>query len=98
MLGHQLGQNLVLGSDFLLQPRDAFLLGLATAAVFGLESGGAVLKEVLLPAVEYRRLQGELVAELRDRLAVHQIPPQNGDLLFGCVVLSLFPHASSPLA
>ena len=98
MLGHQFGENFVLGSDFLLQPRDAFLLGLATAAILGLESGGAVFKEFFLPTVENRRLKYQLVAELRDRLVVNQMPPQNGDLLFGCVVLSLLSHASSPLA
>ena len=98
MLGHQLGENFVLGLDFLLQPRDAFLLGLATAAVVGLESGGAVFKELFLPAVENRRLKRQPVAELRDRLVVDQMPPQNSDLLFGCVVLSLLLHASSPLA
>ena len=98
MLGHQLDENFVLGSDFLLQPRDAFPLGLVTAAVLGLESGGAVLEELFLPTIENRRLKYQLVAELRDRLVVNQMPPQNGDLLFGCVVLSLLSHASSPLA
>ena len=98
MFGHQFGENFVIGSDFLLQPRDAFLLGLATAAVLGLESGGAVLEELFLPTIENRRLKRQLVAELRDRLVVNQMPPQNGDLLFGCAVLSLLPHASSPLA
>jgi hypothetical protein len=95
VLGHQFGENFVLGLDFLLQPRDAFLLGLATAAILGLESGGAVLKEFFLPAVENCRLKCQLVAELRDRLVVDQMPPQNGDLLLGGVVLSLLPHASS---
>ena len=37
--------------------------GLTTAAVVGLEGGGSVLKELLLPAVEHRRLQRQLVAE-----------------------------------
>ena len=45
-------------------PLDAFLFGLATAAVAGLEGSGSVFKELLLPAVEYRRLQRQLVAEL----------------------------------
>ena len=98
MLGHQLGQNFILGLDLLLQPLDAFLLGLAAAAVLGLEGGGSVLKELFLPAVENRRLQQQLVAELRDRLLVHPMPSQNGDLLFGCVVLSCFSQAFPPLA
>ena len=98
MLGHQLGEHFVLGLDFLLQPRDAFLLGGTAVAGLGLEGGGAVLKEFFLPAVEYRRLRGEFVADLRDRLVLDQMAPQNADLLFGCVVLSLLPHASSPFA
>ena len=65
MLGHQLGQNLILGLDLLFQSRDAFLFGLTIAAVLGLEGGGSVLKELLLPAIENRRLQRQLVAELR---------------------------------
>ena len=92
------GENFVLDLDFLLQPRDAFPFGLATAAVVGLESGGAVLKELFLPAAENRRLKRPLVAELRDRLLVDQMPPQKGGLLLGCAVLWLLPHASSPLA
>ena len=98
MLGHQLGQNFILGLDLLLQPLDAFLFGLATVAVAGLEGSGSVFKELLLPAVEHRRLQRPFVAELRDRLLVHQMPSQNGDLLLGCVVFSCFFHAFPPLA
>ena len=64
MLGHQLGQNFILDLDLFFQPRDAFLFGLATTAVVGLEGGSTVLKELFLPAVEHRRLQRQLVAEL----------------------------------
>ncbi len=98
MLGHQLGQNFILGLDLLLQPLDPFLFGLAMAAVLSLEGSGSILKEFFLPAVEHRRLQRQLVAELRDRLLVHEMPPQDGDLLFGCVLLSCFFHAFPPLA
>ena len=98
MLGHQFGQHLVLGLDLLLEPRDAFLFGLATAAVVGLEGGGAVLKELFLPAVEHRRLQRQFVAELRDRLLVQQMTSQDGHLFLGRVVLACFSHAFPPLA
>ena len=43
-------------------------------------------------------LQRQLVAELWDRLLVHQMPSQNGDLLLGCIALSCFFHAFPPLA
>ena len=56
VLGHQLGQNLILGLDLLFQSHDAFLFGLATTAVVGLEGSGSVLKELLLPTIENRRL------------------------------------------
>ena len=56
-----------------------------------------ILEELLLPAVGDRGLQAELVTELRGRLLLQQMPPQDGDLLFRGVVLpSLFP-AFSPL-
>ena len=80
MLGHQLGEHFVLGLDLLLQPLDAILLWRPLAGLV-LEGGGAVFKSLLSPAIENRQLNLELVAELRDRLLVHQMPSQNGDLL-----------------
>jgi hypothetical protein len=55
------------------------------------------LEEILLPAVEDRGLQAELVAELRDRLLLQQMPPEDGNLFFRRVVLPLFLQAFSPL-
>ena len=52
MLGHQLGQDLVLGLDFLLQIGDPLLVGGVVRSPFLLEGGRAVLKELLLPAVK----------------------------------------------
>ena len=49
---------------------------------FGLKGGGPVLEELLLPAVEHRRLQSQLVTELGDRLLLQQMPPEDGNLLF----------------
>src|SRR6516162_3231057 len=95
MLRHQLGQNLVLALDLLLQKLDAFLLGLVVGAGFGLESGGPVLEELFLPAVENRRLQPQFVTQLGDRLLFQQMSPEDGDLLFCGVVLPLFFHAFS---
>src|SRR3974390_251824 len=43
-----------------------------------LESGGSVLEELLLPAIEYRRLEPQLITQIRDRHSFHQMPPQNG--------------------
>ena len=82
-----LGQNLVLGMDLLLQVGDPLLVGRMVRSRFLLEGGRAVLEELLLPAVENGGLQAEFIAELRDRLILQQMPPQDGDLFFRRVVL-----------
>ena len=62
MFGHQLGQDLVLGLDLLLQVGDPFLVGGVVAWPFRFEGCRAVLEELLLPAIEDRGLQAELIA------------------------------------
>jgi hypothetical protein len=57
VLPHQFGQDLILALDLLLQLRNAFLFGLMVGARLRLEGRGTVLEELLLPAVERRRLQ-----------------------------------------
>jgi len=98
VLPHQLGQNLILTLDLLLQILNAFLLGLVARAGRALESRRPVLEEFLLPAVEYRRLQSEFITELGNWLLLQQMPPQNGYLLFRCIVLPYPFHAFSPLS
>jgi hypothetical protein len=61
MLRHQFGQHFVLDLDLLLQILDPFLLGGVVGSHLGLKGGGSVLKELLLPAVEYRRLEAHLI-------------------------------------
>jgi hypothetical protein len=68
VLPHQLGQDLVLALDLLLQVFDPLLLGLVIGADFGLKGGAPVLEELFLPTLEHRRLQPKLVTELGDRL------------------------------
>src|SRR5262245_35407728 len=97
MLGHQLSQDLVLGLDSSLQVGDPLLVGGVARPRFLFEGGCSVLEELFLPAVEDRGLQAELIAEVRDWLLIQQMPPQDGDLLFRCVVFPLLLHAFSPL-
>ena len=54
MLGHQFGQDLVLGLHLLLQELDPFLLllDLRGGTFLHLEGGRSVLKPLLLPATE----------------------------------------------
>src|SRR5262245_26938542 len=96
MFSHQLRQNFVLGLDLLFQKLDTLLLGLMVGTAFALEGRGSVLKELLLPTVEHRRLQAQFIAELGNRHLIEQMPSENGYLLFSGVVLSFFSHASSP--
>ena len=98
MLRHQLGQHLVLGLDLLFQVLDALLIRLTVGPRPGLESRGSVFKQLLLPPVENRRLESHFVAELGNRLLFQQMPPQDGDLLFSCMVLPCPFHAFSPLS
>ena len=67
MLGHQFGQNLVLGLDLLLQLGDPLLLGRMVWPCFRLKCSRAFLEELLLPAVEDRGLETALVTQFRDR-------------------------------
>src|ERR1700688_796476 len=98
MLGHQVGQHLVLGLDLLLQELDPLLFGLVVLTALALEGGSTVLKELFLPTVEYRWLQPQFLTQIGNRHFVQQVPSQDGNLLFSGVVLSLFSHASSPLS
>ena len=98
MLRHQLGQNLVLGLDLLLQIGDPLLLGGVVGWPLLLEGSRPVLEELLLPPVEYRGLQPQLVAQLRNRHLLNKMPSEDGDLFLCCVVLPFLLHAFSPLS
>jgi len=83
VLRHQLGQNLIFGLDLLRQILNAFPLGLMVGARFRLEGRRPVLEDFLLPPVEDRWLKPQFIAQLRDRLVIQQMPPQNGYFLLG---------------
>jgi hypothetical protein len=61
MLRHQFGQNFVLRLDLILQVVDPFLLGGMVRPRFRLKGSRSILEELLLPAVEDRRLEAVLV-------------------------------------
>ena len=65
MLGHQLGERLILGLDLLPRILDPFLFGLVAATALLLEGRRSVLKELLLPPVEHRGLQTQFLAQVR---------------------------------
>jgi len=49
----------------------------------GLKGASEVLESLLLPVVEDAGLQLVLLAELRNGDRVHEMPPEDGDLLLG---------------
>jgi len=98
MLRHQFSQNLIFRLDLLLQICDSFLFRLMIGASPLLESRHSVLEELLLPAVEHGWLESPFVTQIRNRHSFHQMPSQNGDLLFRCVVLPLLFHVFAPLS
>src|SRR5262249_13255689 len=98
MLRHQLGQNLIFSLDLLLQELDAFLLGLVIGPGLGLKCCSSVFAEFLLPTIETRWLQPQLVTQLGYWHLFQQMPPQDGDLRFPGVMLSCLLHAFSPLS
>src|SRR6266571_3293095 len=84
----------VLGLHLLLQKLNPFLLllHLAVGTFLRLKGSRSVLEELLLPAVEHRRLQAQFFTQIRNWHLVQKVPPQNGNLLLSSVVLALFPH------
>src|ERR1700746_3282169 len=98
MLRHQFGQNFILRLDLLLQIRDSFLFGLMVGPTSLLESRRSVLEELLLPAVEHGWLKSPFVTQIRDWHSFHEMPPENGDLLFRRVVLPLLLHVFAALS
>ncbi len=89
MLRHQFGQYFIFRLDLLLQIGDSFLFRLMVGPSPWLESRRSVLEELLLQAVERGWLESPFVTQIRDRHSFHQMPPENGDLLFRRVVLPL---------
>ena len=100
MLSHQLSQYLVLGPNLLLQELDPFLLllHLAVRTLLRLKSGGSVLEQFLLPALEHRWPQAQFFTQLRDGYFVDKMPLQDGNFFFWGEMLPFLPHTFAPLS
>src|SRR5436305_12075132 len=98
MLLHQLGKDVVLDAELVLQGGDlavlAILRGFATFAVV-FEGRGAVLEELLLPQVEEVDREVVLLANVGDRLLLQEMESEQGDLLFRREVPTLASHGRS---
>ena len=97
MLFHELRQDLVLLLQLGLQKGNA-LLRLFVHAGRRPEGRGAVLKELLEPAVEDGGVDLMFVAQSGNRNLIDQVPTQNGDLLLRGVTLALVVHEPSVVA
>src|SRR5438477_7465170 len=98
MLLHQLGEDLVLALELVLEGSDRSVLGvLAGLAAFAgvIEGGGAVLEELLLPEVEEGHGEVVLLADVGDRLLLQEVEAEQGDLLFRGKVPALPRHECS---
>src|SRR2546423_3569977 len=81
MFLHEFGEDFVLALKLLLQEGDPPVFGVARSSGAGLEDGSGVLEELLLPAVEHRRVDAVLVAQIRDGGVFKEMEPKDGDLL-----------------
>jgi hypothetical protein len=97
VLLHQLGQDIVLPLELLLQGCDALLGLVGLGAGADLEGSHAVLEELLLPVVEQRGVNAGLFADGGNRDLVEQVPAQDGNLFLGTEMLTRFEHECSPL-
>ena len=98
MLLHQLGQNLVLALELVLEGGDLAVLGvLAGLVAFAgvVEGGGAVVEELLLPEEEEGDGEVVLLADVRDRLLLQEVEAEQSDLLFRSKVTTLPGHGVS---
>jgi hypothetical protein len=98
VLLHQLGEDLVLALELLLERGDGavldVLLGLAAFAGM-LEGGGAVVEELLLPELEEVHGEVVLLAEVGGGLLLQQVQAKQGDFLLRGKVTALPSHGCS---
>jgi hypothetical protein len=89
VLGHDLGNDLVLAFELAFQSRYG-LLGFAYRTGVGLlgKRRSSILKEGFLPLVKQRGVDPFLLADLGDGLTLQQVPAQDFDFFFGAVVPS----------
>jgi predicted transposase YbfD/YdcC len=96
MFLHEFRENFVLALELLFQEGDLPILGIAGALGAEFEGGGAVLEELLLPAVEHRGVDAVLVTQIRDGDVFEEMEPKDGDLLLGGESLaSLLGHGTT---
>jgi hypothetical protein len=81
MFLHEFREDFVLALELLLQEGNPLILGVGGSSGAGLDGGGAVLEELLLPAVEHRGMDPVLVTQVRNGGVFEEMEPKKGDLL-----------------
>ena len=75
--------------------RFCFSSTLAVGTLLSLEGSRSVLEELLLPAVEHRRLQAQFFTQIRNWHFVQKVPPQNSNLPRQCSACALSSYVRS---
>src|SRR4051794_5071602 len=81
MFLHEFGEDFVLALELLLQGGDPATLVVAGTSGPGLERGGGVLEEILLPAIEHGGVDAVPITEVGDGGVFEEMEPKDGGLL-----------------
>src|SRR4051812_41651082 len=81
MFLHKFGEDFVLALELLFQGGDPAILVIAGTWGPGLERGGGVLEEFLLPAIEHGGVDAVAITEVRDGGVLEEMEPKDGGLL-----------------
>src|SRR3954453_14787977 len=81
MFLHEFGEDFVLALELLLQGGDPAIPVVAGTSGPGLERGGGVLEELLLPAIEHGGVDAVPITEVRDGGVFEEMEPKDGGLL-----------------
>src|SRR3954465_13829228 len=81
MFLHEFGEDFVLALELLFQGGDPAILVVAGTSGPGLECGGGVLEEFLLPAIEHGGVDAVPITQVRDGGVFEEREPKDGGLL-----------------
>src|SRR3954449_4397617 len=81
MFLHEFGEDFVLALELLFQGGDPAILVIAGTSGPGLERGGGVLEEILLPAIGHGGVDAVPITEVRDGGVFEEMEPKDGGLL-----------------
>src|SRR5881275_825891 len=81
MFLHEFGEDFVLALELLFQGGDPAILVIAGTSGPGLERGGSVLEEFLLPTIEHGGVDAVPITEVGDGGVFEEMEPKDGGLL-----------------